>query len=288
MITYNHASFIKDAINGVLNQKTKFPVVLIISDDCSTDQTKIEIENLINTTNTSIKIEYIRHSCNVGMMPNFIGTLQKSKGKYIALCEGDDFWTDPYKLQKQVDFLEANPDFNICFHRVNVLKGTQLVPDWITKCPTDVTDIKDLIHYGNYIHTPSVLFRNIGIEFQKGFFVTPIGDYFLYVLLTQNGGKIKYLDETMAVYRYGVGIHSGASDENNYWAWSIMLYLIFNSVKAEYKERFKQKHIESRNGLKNLLYPEAAKDLSTLDRFISLKVIFKLFLFKIKRKIIKK
>ena len=117
MITYNHENFIREAIDGVLMQKTDFPIELIIGEDCSTDGTR------------KIVMEYARKypdiirpllpDSNLGMMKNFIETMQAATGKYIALCEGDDYWTDPYKLQKQVDFLEANEEYSLCCHRFN-------------------------------------------------------------------------------------------------------------------------------------------------------------------------
>ena len=100
------------------------------------------------------------------------------------MCEGDDYWTDPYKLQKQVDFLEANPDYVLNFHKVKILKPDGLlVDDFITKVPDNYETQETLARLGNYIHTPSVVFRNLIIELPKEFSLSPIGDYFLYMLL---------------------------------------------------------------------------------------------------------
>src|SRR5690606_34101688 len=120
MITYNHEAYIKQAIEGILMQQTNFDVELIIADDCSTDRTETIIRELIENHSENFKIKYYRHDINIGMMPNFIFSLKKCTGKYIALCEGDDYWTDPLKLQKQVDFLEGNPEYGICFHNVRI------------------------------------------------------------------------------------------------------------------------------------------------------------------------
>lgn len=119
MITYNHENFIREAIEGVLMQKTDFPVELIIGEDCSTDSTrKICLEYKAKYPD---KIRLLLPEFNLGVMRNFIETMQAATGKYIALCEGDDYWTDQYKLQKQVDFLEANSDYSCCFHRYDIL-----------------------------------------------------------------------------------------------------------------------------------------------------------------------
>ena len=113
MITYNHEKFIKEALESIFSQKTNFHYELIISNDCSTDNTDEVIKKIIDKNENGSLINYTNHHKNKGMIPNFLWSIQQAKGKYIALCEGDDYWVDPYKLQKQVDFLEANPDYSI-------------------------------------------------------------------------------------------------------------------------------------------------------------------------------
>ncbi len=209
MITYGHEKFIEQAINGVLMQECDFEVELIIANDCSPDKTDELIKNILKNHPRASWIKYIKHNKNLGMMPNFIFAIQECLGKYVALCEGDDYWTDPLKLQKQVHFLEANPDYVLCFHQVNILKTNgEIVDDFITNVPEDYETIETLARYGNYIHTPSVVFRNVIKEFPFEFSQSPIGDYFLYMMLAEHG-KLKYLEDKMAVYRYGVGILSG-------------------------------------------------------------------------------
>jgi len=107
-ITYNHEPYIAEAIEGVLMQKCSFPIELVIGEDCSTDNTRKICEEYANKSEL---IKLLPTETNLGMMPNFIRTLQSCTGKYIAMCEGDDYWTDPLKLQKQVDFLEANAEY---------------------------------------------------------------------------------------------------------------------------------------------------------------------------------
>jgi glycosyltransferase involved in cell wall biosynthesis len=212
MITYGHEKFIEQSINGVLMQECDFDVELIIANDCSPDQTDQIIENILANHPKASCIKYIKHDKNLGMMPNFIYAMQECQGKYIALCEGDDYWTDPLKLQKQVDFLEANPDYVLCFHQVSILKTNgEIVDDFITNVPENYETIETLARLGNYIHTPSVVFRNIIKHFPFEFQLSPIGDYFLYMMLAENG-KFKYLEEKMAIYRYGVGVLSSMSD----------------------------------------------------------------------------
>ena len=114
MITYNHEKFISQAIEGVLNQECNFEVEFIIADDCSLDNTQNVFQKIKENHPNANRIKYTRHEVNKGMTSNLIWALQQTSGKYIALCDGDDYWTDPYKLQKQVDFLEANPGYSLC------------------------------------------------------------------------------------------------------------------------------------------------------------------------------
>lgn len=210
MVTYGHEKYIQKAIEGVLMQYCNFNIELIVANDNSPDNTDEVIKKYLSENNISrnITIKYTKHDFNKGMQPNYIWSVKQAVGKYIAVCEGDDYWTDPLKLQKQVDFLEANEDYVLTFHPVHILKPDgSLLPDYLTTVPINYETQETLARLGNYIHTPSVVFRNIIKSFPLEFELSPIGDYFLYMLLT-NHGKIKMLDDTMAVYRYGVGIIS--------------------------------------------------------------------------------
>jgi len=109
MLTYNHAPFLKEAIEGVLMQKTDFDFELIICDDASTDHSEDFIKPYAERYPYQIK--YYRHNLNIGFVENQRFAFQKASGKYLAYCEGDDYWTDPFKLQFQYDFLEKNSEF---------------------------------------------------------------------------------------------------------------------------------------------------------------------------------
>ncbi len=111
MITYNHEPFIEQAINSILMQKTDFLFNLVIGEDCSTDKTLNKIKPY--EKNCQGRIRLIHSDQNIGMLPNLIRSLNACIGKYTAICEGDDYWTDPLKLQKQIYFLEANPEYGL-------------------------------------------------------------------------------------------------------------------------------------------------------------------------------
>lgn len=208
MITYGHEKFIKQAVEGVLMQKCNFNVELIIANDASPDKTSDIVYDIIKTNPNANRIKYINRDKNIGGQNNFKDAFEQCKGKYIAHCEGDDYWTDPCKLQKQINFLETNPDYVLTFHKIKILQPNGiLVDDFITKIPENYQTIEALAQYGNYIHTPSIVYKNIINELPFEMMISPIGDYFLYMIIAQHG-KLKYFEESMAVYRFGVGIHS--------------------------------------------------------------------------------
>ena len=200
-IAFNHESYIRESIQSFLSQKADFPLEMIIHDDASTDSTPIIIREYCDKNPELIKpmLQSENQFSKYGF--SFLSALfEKAQGKYIALCEGDDYWIDPLKLQKQVDFLEANPDFSICFHKVLLLENGQLRPDDMTQVPSQISTIVDLAR-GNYIHTPSCMFRNYDPKvFGSHFSDSPVGDYYIHMMNAQFG-KIYCIDEAMAVYR---------------------------------------------------------------------------------------
>jgi glycosyltransferase involved in cell wall biosynthesis len=129
MISYNHELYIADAIEGVLTQQTGFNFELIIADDCSTDNTHSIIQHYIYNHPRGNYIKYFPQMKNLGVMPNFIFALRQCKGKYIALCEGDDYWIDPFKLQKQVDVLDADLSVSMVITNRKVLNEENLFVD---------------------------------------------------------------------------------------------------------------------------------------------------------------
>lgn len=124
-ITYNHEPYIRKCIEGVLMQQVNFPIEFIIAEDCSTDGTLTICKEYAEKYPDLIQL--ITSDNNVGAIANERRAMKAAKGKYIAFCEGDDYWTDPLKLQKQVDFLEDHPEYSVTFHRCkhyNVVDGT--------------------------------------------------------------------------------------------------------------------------------------------------------------------
>lgn len=210
MITYNHAEFIAQAIDSVLAQKTTFSMELVIGEDSSKDQTADIVRKYQGKADIRFRARF--NSPNLGMNRNFAATLSECSGEYIALLEGDDYWTDELKLQRQVDFLDTHREFSICYHPVHVLRNGRLERDDLTRDVPEVTSIRELAE-GNFMHTCSVLFRR-GLygDLPQSFYSATVGDYFLHMLNARRG-PIKRLPQKMAVYR----IHQGgvwSSQEN--------------------------------------------------------------------------
>ena len=209
MITYGHEKYIQKAIEGVFLQKTNFPIEFIIANDCSPDNTDELVKEIIKKSPPNIQVRYTKHEANKGMNPNFIWAYQQALGKYVAVCEGDDYWTDENKLQKQVDFLEQNPDYSISCHNIFLLNGDTLSSESpYDKENTQETYTLNDLASRNLIPTLSVVFRYFDINFSDWYLSSPMGDYPLMLWIAQKG-KIKYFDEKMAVYRQNVGVWSG-------------------------------------------------------------------------------
>lgn len=203
-ITYKHAEFIKDTIEGVLMQEVNFPIEFIIADDNSPDNTEQIVKYYIDNHPKGNLIKYTKHSENKGMMGNFIWSLKECNGRYIALCEGDDYWTDSSKLQQQVDFLNNNEGYVACFHSAMVVneKGLRIKKNKFSKLNLHDYSSEELKN-GKVIPTLTNLFRNVISDVPEEFAKSGLGDKFLSSFLG-NYGSAKYLAKiTPAAYRVG-------------------------------------------------------------------------------------
>lgn len=200
-LTYNQDEYIKQTLDGFLMQKTDFDFEVLINDDASTDNTQKILKEYAEKYPEIIKPNFQNKNLYSQGLRNFIPRflLPKAQGKYLAVCEGDDYWTDPDKLQTQADFLDNNPDYVICFHAVRVTYENSEDKEFI------FPDVKDENWYTteellrtNYIPTNAVMYRkqkylNIPTD------ISP-GDWFLHLYHAQFG-KIKFIDKVMSVYR---------------------------------------------------------------------------------------
>ena len=226
-LAYNHEPYIEDALEGFLIQRTDFPFEILIHDDASTDRTADIIREYEANYPNLIKPIYQRENqYSQGIRVTLTYQYPRALGKYIAMCEGDDYWTNPLKLQKQTDFLEKNSDFAICFHNMQIIYENEPRLNRISnKNQNEITTINTLA-CGNYIYTASCVFRNNFIILPDWFYQCPVGDYPLHLLNAQYG-KIKFVNEVMGVYRiHQEGTWGDTSMVHQREKWLEMLELI--------------------------------------------------------------
>lgn len=227
MITYNHEKYVGQAIDSVLMQETSFPYELVIGEDCSTDRTR-EIVLRYQQERPAI-VRVLCHEKNLGMLRNLATTLEACRGEYIALLEGDDYWTASAKLQRQVELLDAHPETAICGHQAILIWEDGSCPSKVLPDrSTSFLELRDLLaNFSCFIPTCSAMFRQRSFPgFPPWYFKLKIGDLPLLVLNARHG-NIALLAEPMAVYRiHRAGVWSA-------WNWSQHLEAV-----AEAFERF--------------------------------------------------
>lgn len=202
MICYNCEAYIAQAIEGVLMQQTDFGVQLFIGDDASTDGTA----NICRSYQEKYpeRIQLLLHPRNMGAVNNAKAVYEaclNSGASYIAMCEGDDYWTDPLKLQKQVTLLEANPQYALCFHEAVLLNVQTGKEEIYLQYAQDVYSIADVLRTGAFVPTLSIVFRTKDFAFPHWYFKVSIGDIAI-VLMNSLQGDIVLLREKMGVYRW--------------------------------------------------------------------------------------
>ena len=212
-ITYNHAKYVEKALMSVINQKTDFPFEVVVGDDCSTDGTQ-DILKRIASGHPEVKLNL--RSENTGGRPtlNVYETTKKCTGQYLAYLEGDDFWTDDHKLQKQVDFLEDHPEYTACTHSMKMVdEKDEEITDPETLSIGSLYDWSGDFTYEDYCysgkwpgHYASVVSRNIykarKYDYTILYRASDFTDDALINLFLLMEGKIYRMDEVMSVWRY--------------------------------------------------------------------------------------
>lgn len=207
MVTYNHENYIGQAIESVMMQKTTFPVKLFIGEDCSLDTTRDLCINYKN--NYPDKIEIIFNKINIGAFQNANQIYEaciNSGAKYIAALEGDDYWTDPYKLQKQVDFLEENPEYGLCYGDITIVDEDNSLlskdPSWKALYKSGYV-FKDLF-IQNFIPTLTVVVRknliDSALQSLRSYPNLRVFDYWFWLYISMFT-KFKFYGEKLAAYR---------------------------------------------------------------------------------------
>lgn len=212
-IAYNQEKYIRETLEGFIMQRTDFDFEVIIADDCSRDKTP-EIIKEYGRKHPNIFKPILRDH-NIGIQQNFYGALRAAKGQYIAICEGDDYWTDPEKLQRQVDFLDKHPHYTVCFHPVMVFFENDEGKNVIYPNVKDESkfNTEELLKK-NFIQTNSVMYRRQNYAHLPDD-ILPL-DWYLHLYHAQFG-KIGFIDRVMSVYRRHPGGVWWDSHNNKIW-----------------------------------------------------------------------
>lgn len=210
-MTYNHARFIQNAIDGFLMQETTFPVEVFVHDDASADGTANIVKEYAAKYPrlfwTVLQTENQRSQGN-NMVPNYV---VQQRGKLIAYCEGDDFWTDRNKLQIQFELLTRNPHFSCCFHRTKLVDEANLTisEDYFIPEANEFTFVDCLTKLTKAYATCSMVFRADALQDTKRWFTARPNDMFLELQLARHG-RIAFVDRNMGSYRrHRGGVWSG-------------------------------------------------------------------------------
>jgi glycosyltransferase involved in cell wall biosynthesis len=211
MVTYNQERYIAQAIESALAQRTTFLFEIVVGEDYSTDSTRAIVRDFASRHPDRIRLRLAE--TNEGGKRNFMQTFAECRGKYVTILEGDDYWTSCDKLQLQVDALEANPDWAICFHPTQCIyedgnEGPAMYPENWDRRESELEDLFER----NFMLTSSVVFRNrLFPELPSWFGEIILGDWPLH-LLNAAHGKIGFLPQVMSAYRiHAGGAHSSRS-----------------------------------------------------------------------------
>ena len=276
VVTYNHEQYIEQCLDGILMQQVDFNYEIILGEDESSDRTRAICQRYASEYPDKIRL-FLRSREDVIYIKgnptgrfNFIESLKACSGKYIAICEGDDYWTDPLKLQKQVEFLEANTDYAICFHEAKIQweqrkNYTEILVNsdfpWNSMSPErEVYDITDVIK-GSFMATNTVVFRKALLpELPNWYQEIQSGDMAIYSLIT-GGHKIKFFNEVMATYRRHDG---GVSRTHRTNTILINRILLLKYIDKHYKGVYRSVIVETAANYMKQLQELSVKELLTL------------------------
>lgn len=238
-ITFNHEKFISLTLDGFLAQKTNFEVEFLINDDCSQDKTTAILKEYEHRFPGVFNITYqTENQFSKGFKPFTHLLFPKVKGKYIALCEGDDYWTDPLKLQKQVGFLNENKDYSFCFHRCKIVdeNNYELESDFFSHLTEkDFSGVEILEKWS--IPTASVMFHSIyrhQITERANNNSYYFGDTPMFLTLIEHG-KAHCLGDFMSVYR----VHKGGISKDTSPMKIIRWYNDLKNLMSDFDGKYK-------------------------------------------------
>lgn len=239
VVAYNHQKYIQEAMDSFLAQKTNFGVEILVHDDASTDNTQSILQTYADRFPERVHLILEKENQFSKTGAKFLEAMySRATGKYIAVCEGDDYWIDPLKLQQQVDYLESHPKHTICFHPVLIQRED--TSDQIAFPAPEkghIFGLEELLQH-NYIQTNSVMYRNL--HDYAG--VCPDGilpqDWFTHIFHAKQG-KIGYIDKPMGIYRrHREGMWWQDSNENvKFWERNAIRHvLLFENIEKLFSD----------------------------------------------------
>ena len=230
-LVYNHEPYLRDCFEGFVMQKTNFRFVAIVHEDASTDGSAAIIreyeEKYPDIFRPIYELENQWSKQDGSLARIMQNAIDETGAKYVAMCEGDDYWTDPYKLQKQVDFMESHPDYVACFHNAFVDYGCgRSLFNSLTENHYPTTE--DIIERKWFISTQTLLYRNLHLQCPEWGYKVINGDYLNELLLAKEG-KFYYMDDVMAVYRQqGQGVSATVLNANKIKMYDGLIFLLSN------------------------------------------------------------
>lgn len=255
IVTYNHEPFIRVCLDSVLKQRIDCEYEVVLGEDCSTDNTLAICQEYADLYPGIVKL--LKTPVNLGMSKNALRTVNACTGDYIAVCEGDDYWTDPDKLQRQLDFLEANPDYSMIAENglvLNTVLNTETLFNSISECDLAVTDLLRKRQFPS----ASVLLR---AKFLRDDYTAPTyaGDTFLWCYLATRG-KVKYSPVVSSVYRRGM---QGVVLSTNKMEWAKLMERWNEEISEMLPQDFNRDIFKHRNYseyLKAFFFSTSVKD----------------------------
>ncbi|MDH1881998.1 glycosyltransferase [Empedobacter sp. GD03797] len=281
-ITYGHENYIIETLKGVLKQQYNGEIEFIISNDASPDKTNEVLQDYLSENHIpeNIKIDYTNHQNNLGIMPNSLWALNRASGDYVAICDGDDYWTDALKIQKQVDYLEMNKEYILVGHNVQIFDNeTNIVlNESFPFVDHKKTISEDFIFKKNYIPTLSMMYRNVS-KIPNWILDCKIGDYPLILYFSQFG-RIGFINDVMASYRSNSGYHSSISKINQTEMLISSLRIVMSKIQLSNKSKNLLNYQLLNLEIKQKKNKQAFLTIiqSKLSVYLKLKVLFNKFL----------
>ena len=258
-ITYNQKKYISDALNSFVNQKTTFKYEILVNDDCSTDGTKEIVEKYAKDYPNLVKpIFHEENQYSKGFSPIRDFLIPAAKGKYIAICEGDDYWICDNKLQLQYDYMESHPKCYLCVHDTFLVDKDKNVIGKVntSRCGNEIS-LKDvLVEGGDFIATSSVFAKLLDNKYIPKYFDILTLDYTWQIFFASCGNYTYCFEEPMSVYRQGAE-----------GAWSSLCQKDFEAYKVREKNLLEKKirMREAFNKENNDIYKDFVEEADTYD-----------------------